>query len=566
MIVQPQSRFLKHSSFTLLPLGNSYTTPRFLHITARVQWNLRDTLGALSQPVPGMTHSWDRQLWRSTAFVTPAEGPRDSTFQISVLWIFWYTMRLHFGCYNPETWYNRGTHLSKLGYPELAAGDAYKADLLAKARLNSINKEIAVNESIRLHELRRRSLTLLGQSLVAMWEHVGLREVCKEGLALSPLDGELQELSKRAEEILELKKERAESIQITNREFKKGFITHGKMFPQQYPFMSAKHMSRDKNGIDTLKKTLENISSKCSLASRSFPNTFQSQSEGFGIYATTDMGPNTRLFDDETVLGVTDTDTSNSSISKGQEICENCCGSLPRISSSRVKSTCCSSVYCSKHCRETAARFYHSAKCGRDFKWLFKSLDGISGRDAAMKGPMWLRVLAICIQSDCHPLDHPLIARLIPPLPAPWFMPWTLRDHIVNPNLILEQLGVDIFEDLRFDTWVLHHVDFRLLGNQRNSRASGRRPLSAVNSLLPFFNHSCEPNASWYVARTSEGATAHDSTTITFMTTKPIKKGEEIFIDQKAVSGIPEKAKRQEHLADIIPRGKCACTRCQRET
>ena len=460
------------------------------------------------------------------------------------------------------TWLSRAFHLLELGYPELAAGDAYKSNLLIMN--GSFHCETSADESIEL-KLRLESLTLLAEALVALVDHVGLHEVCREGLAICPSHPGLKQYSEKAANILKMKRETVARSRAFDRETQKLFVAQGRLLHEQYPFMSTEHMNRDKKAIDAVKNALNIVSSNCSLAPRAFSNPSLSQAESFGIYATANIGTNTRLFDDETILGATDTDTSNSSATKGLEICENCCGSLPPNSTSRVKSTCCSTVYCSEHCHKKASTFYHSKTCGRDFKWLFEGLQGINENDPAMNGPMFLRILSICTQSDCHPLDHPLIARLIPKLIAYSCNLWTFRNNIVIPNKILQQLGVDIFQDLRFDTWALQSVLTRLLANQHFHTTGSRRRLRAVNSLFSFLNHSCEPNARWPVTQTSEGATAFDSTTVSIFSTKPIKKGEEICIDYLSVSRIREKAKRQEMLGNWIPGGVCACPRCQRE-
>jgi len=183
-----------------------------------------------------------------------------------------------------------------------------------------------------------------------------------------------------------------------------------------------------------------------------------------------------------------------------------------------------------------------------------------------MSGPLWLRVLSTCVQSDCHPLDHPIIARLVPHFDVSGgARRWTLRHSIIRPNKILLQLGVDIFQDLRYDTWVLQNIWIRLATNQHVDRAKDGRPITAVNSLYSFLNHSCEPNARWRNAQVENGATAHDSTTIYVWTTRSIKQGEEIYIDYNAVSHIRDKSKRQQSLGAWFPNGACECTRCQRE-
>ncbi len=237
---------------------------------------------------------------------------------------------------------------------------------------------------------------------------------------------------------------------------------------------------------------------------------------------------------------------------------------LPANSSKhRVNCKYCSTVYCSEYCQTTALMVYYQAICGQNYDWLFKGLRGMDPNMHEMRGPMWLRVLSTCVQSDCHPLDHPLIARLVPHFGGP--RPWTLRHDVIRPNKILLQLGVDIFQDLRYDTWVLQNVGIRLTTNQHGRRTQDGRPIRVVNSLYSFLNLSCGPNAEWKIAQVKDGATAHESTTSIVSTTRSIKKGEEICIDYNGVSDIRDKRKRQHFLAPWLPNGVCGCTRCQRE-
>lgn len=66
------------------------------------------------------------------------------------------------------------------------------------------------------------------------------------------------------------------------------------------------------------------------------------------------------------------------------------------------------------------------------------------------------------------------------------------------PHRILVSLGVDIFRDLRYDTWVLRVIRSRMEvngwgGEQNGEDFSVRR--YAVFPHYSFFNHSCDSNA-----------------------------------------------------------------------
>jgi hypothetical protein len=82
-----------------------------------------------------------------------------------------------------------------------------------------------------------------------------------------------------------------------------------------------------------------------------------------------------------------------------------------------------------------------------------------AGTDSdAVKELVFLRMLAMCIQAEGHPLLHPMIARLVPQYNTETAIPWRLRDHIIGPIEILQSLGVDIFAASQYDTWVLQTI------------------------------------------------------------------------------------------------------------
>jgi len=142
--------------------------------------------------------------------------------------------------------------------------------------------------------------------------------------------------------------------------------------------------------------------------------------------------------------------TQKSTKLKITNICENCYGRIPPLSRP-THSTCCSTVYCHLNCQEIALASYHKVLCGQKFDWLYQEGAKKPGH-LGLNGPMWLRILAACIQSDCHPLDHPSIANLSP-LYDDYSRLWSLSNNIVTPIKILRQLGIDVYSDMRYDTW-----------------------------------------------------------------------------------------------------------------
>ena len=75
--------------------------------------------------------------------------------------------------------------------------------------------------------------------------------------------------------------------------------------------------------------------------------------------------------------------------------------------------------------------------------------------DFDLDGPMWLCILAVCVQSGTRPLKTPLIARVTPLCDDENRRRWSPSNDITMPIKVLQQLGVDTYADSRFDAWVL---------------------------------------------------------------------------------------------------------------
>jgi hypothetical protein len=113
--------------------------------------------------------------------------------------------------------------------------------------------------------------------------------------------------------------------------------------------------------------------------------------------------------------------------------------------------------FCTAECRDLAHDKYHQVLCGKEFKEASVTSDA-SGPDAdndSLTVLGFLRVLAICVQAGSHPLQHPLVARLVPQYNTDMIIAWSLKNFISGPIEIFQILGIDVFADPRYDTWVL---------------------------------------------------------------------------------------------------------------
>lgn len=336
-----------------------------------------------------------------------------------------------------------------------------------------------------------------------------------------------------------------------------------------YPFVPAKYLSRPKDLIESTKALFRAASSSCVLSRSQMSSS--ASSNVYGVFVTRNIGVAKRLVEDTTILAASIVSAPTPSIfasmfaalkPKALRICEDCYGTIPP-QSQPTTSKCCGATYCSSHCHSTALASYHKVLCGQNFDWL--SQEAVEKDEAfVLNGPKWLRILAVCVQSDCHPLEHPSIARLTPLYNERMTRPWSLSNNVITPIKILQQLGIDAVKDLRFDTWVLQIVWARIINNQESHTTPEGRTVRAISPLYSFFNHSCDPNAHWS-AKVSPTCTSGSTKEV--YAARHIRKGGELCISYP--SGAQErqsKAQRKKVLKSWIgTNNTCRCSRCQRE-
>jgi hypothetical protein len=235
--------------------------------------------------------------------------------------------------------------------------------------------------------------------------------------------------------------------------------------------------------------------------------------EDFEIVATRNIAAGETVLVDRQMIAITD------SSSKLQQLCSYCCNYLSNQSeTSKIDKR----LFCSAHCLKSALQCDYPTtpdeKMERSNERLFP--------------PILLlpRLLATYLesppQSNCDILSHPIISRWKGDFRDSVAFPISFQTHIKRPITILEDLGINVFADTRFDTWVvlniLNRISSNLLKREPNplllepegyltppdSPLVNIRPLKnssgplkpaniTVHSLgyiLPLFNHSCNPN------------------------------------------------------------------------
>ena len=393
------------------------------------------------------------------------------------------TRRIYGDPQNPVFLIARATQLWRLGFADLASGDAYKAMLLLSQHLSAVfgglqshyedlsglplDCQTAVRDASEIH----KTLCLRRAAILHDLENLATAQaVIKEARVYYPSDPTLAQTEKHLAAELENLEEPNQLGQATiNLNLYSIDPNFGGVYHLAYPFVPKDFLRRSEELILATKKEIENeakkLFSSCSLGSSPVQDSTYSTNRGaptaLGIFATRDIPKGQSFLLDTTVLAATESNRHNLN---APEICDNCCGIIPTTGTLKRTAGCCSVLYCSQKCKDLAWKNYHQVLCKQDFGWVWddsKNSNPIFNLD----GPMWLRILAVCVQSKRHPLEHPLIARLTPLYDEGLTRRWSLANNIIMPNKILKQLGVDTYADPRFDTWVLQTLWARIVTN-----------------------------------------------------------------------------------------------------
>ena len=393
------------------------------------------------------------------------------------------TRRIYNDPQNPVLLVNRAMRLSKLGFADIATGDAYKAIQLLDAKLSrllggstsnyedlsglSLDIEAASAEAI---DHQKISYIWFVSVLVDTGDKTTAQKMIQKARARYPSYSELETMEKSLAIALE-EQEKARQLKIAK--FDPKYFSSDPKFGSvrhlAYPFTPKAFLSRSEELIQATSREIEveaqAVFSGCALRSSTVQDPTDLTSSGaptaLGVFATCNIAKGFPFLIDTTVFAATENYGRSCNATR---ICDNCYGAIPTNSPQKRSAACCSVIYCSQRCKDLAWKNYHQVLCKQDFDWVWDdSKTGYPEFD--LDGPMWLRILAVCVQSKTHPLEHPLIARLTPLYDEYVYRRWSLSNNIVMPIKILQQLGVDTYADSRYDTWILQTLWARNITN-----------------------------------------------------------------------------------------------------
>ncbi|KAH7055969.1 hypothetical protein B0J12DRAFT_438285 [Macrophomina phaseolina] len=458
---------------------------------------------------------------------------------------------------DPDLWRTRAEHLLTLGYPELAAGDAYKAILLhdypgglipdaVKSESASWSQKSPGHTTNCNLEFAYRTLI---QALYDCHCHPEALDICNEAGSRFPDQPFFHSRAADLRAVVERKRQHVATSGET-RALQRDMLYDGAVLTIPYPWMEPGHLRRSASLVDRINQEFRRTFQSCRLDNSSLsgsPPTFSGHDpQVLGVFADREIDPGECILVDRTATG------ASSSVAG----CVNC---FKNIKDAGIEAACCSAIFCSEDCRKLAVSTYHAAVCRKDFMWLQATVEGLSESAAAMRPLLMFRYLAACAQAGAteHPLDHPLVARLQPQMSGRHLDVFTLKESVIRPFQILQQLGMDIFENSKIDTWVIHTIWTRLANNKQGfprKPENGGGWIDSISPLMPLFNHSCEPNVEcWH----------DDTTTVRFFARRRIQKGEELFDSYVNVENV-QLQKRQQILWPWFE-GPCLCSKCSEE-
>ena len=518
--------------------------------------------------------------------------------------------------YNLICYLERAVCHSDLGYPDLAASDAYRALMLTD--------EVS-NEGFEYHEKASESLTnYLGPltpkvldfgGLGGAWAQKVLQDptpslaslqrvawvasirayqilslglllcgclkssatFCKRGLEAAPDNQELLHCQQHIETFARRKLGKAE---FSIEELPDSGLVRREIYPWN-------HHDPDRFAPESLKALnadLKEMAPKCEIQVATLPVLLEGASETdeyeviptcqqLGVFAVDDIAPGEAVLREYSLL------TANNRLKDA--LCDACSCDLPQLGAEEAAVSCdeCyDTVFCSQYCHDQAQERYHPAVCEKDVDAIAKDPDARES-DETLYLLLLSRVLALAAHQEIHPLEVrevkfiwgdfvPTRVNDIDPSPnagppPEWTLPFSFKYNIETPLHILEKMDIDIYATVaQYDLWVLNTLlaKFRGTASARKSLRDGRPDVAAVHPYWCLANHDCDPNVTWnWGGRMVLWAREER---IMPGRTPGIRKGEEI-LNHYCDINLPVDQRREWAKGSLG--GWCMCKRCREE-
>ncbi|PQE05428.1 Wd tetratricopeptide repeat domain-containing protein [Rutstroemia sp. NJR-2017a BVV2] len=444
-----------------------------------------------------------------------------------------------------------------LGYPDLAAGDSYRALLLCdeladesfeyhepaletlKARLEEgypsiLRKRETANangdvtfgvEHMDIDCADEPILKVSKKAALRCYQNLSLSlllcgclksayEFCSRGLQAAPDDEDLNQVK---DYIFNMAKRRLKVEEVDISELP----DQGLVRREVYPWNDHEPDRHTKESLNFLNKQLQFVAPKCEVRSVDLPTLVESAivpdedgnlptNKQLGLFARDDISSGETVLEEVSVL------TVNNRLK--DSLCDVCSAPLPPLGEQSTVvgcPDCDDTMFCNEQCLELAQRTYHPAICEKDVDSISKDPDPKESPNALYL-LLLSRSLAMSATQEKHPLDLkevkfiwgdflPSASNAVPishkagPPPV-WTLPFTFASNISTPLHILEKMDIDIFSTLAsYDLWIFNtlYAKFRGTASARVDKQSGKPEVAAVHPLWCLANHDCDPNVQW---------------------------------------------------------------------
>lgn len=512
----------------------------------------------------------------------------------------------------------RAVVYSNIGYPDLAAGDAYRALLLTDEVRNEgfeyhdeavkalepysssptalpevlhhgalrqgsgdmVNgygpqgpefyQEIAAVASVRCYQIISLSLLLCGCLSSA-------HTYCERGLAASPNN---QELLNTKNHILTVARRKLQTQDVDVDDLPEW----GNVRREVYPWNHFEPNRFSEESLSFLNQELTAMAPKCEVRASELPVLLDAEANTddyeiiptnsqLGVFAKEDIAPGEIVLNEYSLL------TANNRLK--DQICDACGTELPPLSAKAGPVNCAEcydTVFCDQFCHDQAQELYHPAVCEKDVDAIAKDPD-FGESEHSLHLLLLARLLALSVHQGVHPLELKNVKYIwgdfvstrtnaisISPNAGPppdWTLPFSFKYNVETPLHILEKMDIDIYQTLpRHDLWVLNtcYAKFRGTASARQNPRNGRPELAAVHPFWCLANHDCDPNVTWgWGGRMSLWARERR-----VVDNQPggIKTGEEVLNHYCDVD-LPVQARRKWAQGSLG--GICMCKRCRDE-
>ncbi|KAK3990622.1 HAD-like domain-containing protein [Cladorrhinum sp. PSN332] len=517
-------------------------------------------LSLLSRPV----HSWDRpslilpftDLPRSAMDAASSSSVPDEKAQLldqrQKL-----THALTNSPYDLFLYLDRAVVYSHLGYPDLAAGDAYRALLLADevrdesfeyheqakealqgyspipcpdvlnhgalaegipAMINPEDVDKSQPQNVLAHLASIRSFQILSLSLLLCGCLKSALQFCERGLSTAPTNKELLEIKGYIEQVgrRRLRRDPGAPIDIND------LPDRGVVRREVYPWNNYEPDRFSQESLTFLNQQLATMAPKCEVRVSTLPVLLEGETnmdgddtiptcKQLGLFAKEDIAAGETVLEEYSLL------TANNRHKESS--CDACGSELPPLSSNNPTAVSCpecyDTIFCDEFCYNQAKEQYHPAVCDTDVDSIAKDPDA-ADIDQSLYLLLLARLLAMSTHQDIHPLEVKEIKYIwgdfvpselndidssINAAPPPeWTLPFSFKYNIEIPLHMLEKMDINIYETLdKHDLWVFNtaYAKFRGTASARKNPRDGRPDVAAVHPFWCLANHDCNPNVTW---------------------------------------------------------------------